>query len=67
MIMQAAFFKLANVMPVEEAVKYLKEFIKKTYGKKGEEIVKMNYEAVDRGINALVKVRSSENWARCKR
>ena len=43
MIMQAAFFKLANVIPVEDAVKYMKDAIENTYGKKGEKIVDMNY------------------------
>ena len=42
MIMQSAFFKLANIIPVEEAVKYFKEAVVKSYGKKGEKIVKMN-------------------------
>ncbi|WIF95743.1 pyruvate:ferredoxin (flavodoxin) oxidoreductase [Caminicella sporogenes] len=62
MIMQAAFFKLANVIPVEDAVKYLKEAIVKTYGKKGEKVVAMNHEAVDRGIESLVKVEIPESW-----
>ena len=62
MIMQSAFFKLSNVIPVEDAVRYLKESIDKTYGKKGEEVVKMNYLAVDRGIDALVKVEIPEAW-----
>lgn len=62
MIMQAAFFKLANVIPIDDAVKYLKDAIKKTYGRKGEDVVKMNYEAVDRGIESLVKVSVPESW-----
>ncbi len=62
MVMQAAFFKLANVIPIEDAVKYLKDAIKKTYGRKGEDVVKMNYEAVDRGINALIKVNVPPSW-----
>ncbi len=62
MVMQAAFFKLAKVIPIDDAVKYLKDAIKKTYGRKGEDVVKMNYEAVDRGINSLVKVNVSESW-----
>lgn len=62
MIMQAAFFKVANVIPVEEAVKYLKEFIQKTYGKKGDIIVEMNNRAVERGIDGLVKVNVPESW-----
>ena len=56
MIMQAAFFKLIDVMPIEEAVGHLKEFVEKTYGRKGEEIVKLNYQAIERGIDELVKV-----------
>ena len=51
MIMQAAFFKLANIIPIEDAVKYSKASIKKTYGKKGDKIVEMNYAAVDAGID----------------
>lgn len=62
MIMQSAFFKLANVIPMDDAVKYLKESIVKSYGKKGEDIVNMNYKAVDKGIDALVKVEIPEDW-----
>ncbi|MBZ2176013.1 pyruvate:ferredoxin (flavodoxin) oxidoreductase [Schnuerera sp. xch1] len=62
MIMQAAFFKLINVMPVEEAVKHLKEFVVKTYGRKGEEIVELNYQAIDKGIDGLVKVNIPDSW-----
>ncbi len=62
MIMQAAFFKLANVIPIEDAVRYLKDAIKKTYGRKGEDVVEMNYKAVDRGIVALVKVNVLDSW-----
>ncbi|WP_130863242.1 pyruvate:ferredoxin (flavodoxin) oxidoreductase [Bacilliculturomica massiliensis] len=63
MIMQSAFFKLANVIPVEDAVNYLKESIVKTYGKKGEKIVKMNQDAVDQGVNGLHKVEVPASWA----
>ena len=63
MIMQSAFFKLAEVIPEEDAVRYLKESIEKTYGKKGERIVKMNYEAVDRGLTGAVKVDVPAEWA----
>lgn len=63
MIMQSAFFKLTNIIPIEEAVKHLKEAIVKEYGHKGEKIVQMNYEAVDRGINSLVKVEVPASWA----
>ena len=62
MIMQAAFFKLANVIPVDDAVNYLKEAIAKTYGKKGQKIVDMNIAAVDRGIESLQKVAIPESW-----
>jgi len=62
MIMQSAFFKLANIIPVDDAVKYLKESIDKAYGKKGEKIVNMNYKAVESGINALVKVNVPKTW-----
>ncbi|MCD6435509.1 MAG: pyruvate:ferredoxin (flavodoxin) oxidoreductase [Clostridiales bacterium] len=62
MIMQSAFFELANVIPVKDAIKYLKESIEKTYGKKGENIVKMNYSAVDKGIEHLVKIDVPESW-----
>ncbi|KYH28980.1 MULTISPECIES: pyruvate:ferredoxin (flavodoxin) oxidoreductase [Clostridium] len=63
MIMQAAFFKLANIIPVEDAVKYLKESVVKVYGKKGKNIVDMNQAAIDRGIEGLVEVKVPESWA----
>lgn len=63
MIMQSAFFKLADVIPLEDAVKYLKESIYKTYGKKGDKIVNMNYQAVDYGIEKLVAVNVPASWA----
>ena len=62
MIMQGTFFKLSNVIPIEDAEKYLNEFIVKTYGKKGNTIVEMNYEAVDKGINSVIKVNVPDNW-----
>jgi len=62
MIMQSAFFKLANVIPIEDAVKYLKEAIDHSYGKKGQKILDMNYKAVDAGIDALVKVDVPASW-----
>lgn len=62
MIMQAAFFKLANVIPIDDAVKYLKDAIDHSYGKKGQKILDMNYKAVDKGINALVKVDVPASW-----
>lgn len=63
MIMQAAFFKLANIIPIEEAVKYMKDAIVKSYGKKGERVVEMNYRAVDMGIQGLKKVEIPADWA----
>lgn len=62
MIMQAAFFKLIDVIPIEEATTHLKEFVKKTYGKKGEEIVRLNNQAIDKGIDGLVKVEIPDYW-----
>jgi pyruvate-ferredoxin/flavodoxin oxidoreductase len=62
MIMQVAFFKLANVIPIEDAVKYLKESIVQTYGSKGQKIVDMNIAAVDRGMEALQKVTVPQSW-----
>lgn len=66
MIMQAAFFKLANIIPVEDAVKYLKEAVVTSYGKKGEKIVKMNHDAIDNGIEALVKIEVPASWKDAK-
>jgi pyruvate-ferredoxin/flavodoxin oxidoreductase len=62
MIMQAAFFKIANVIPPDQAVEYMKSAIKKTYGKKGEKIVQMNFEAVDQAIGNLKKIDVPESW-----
>ena len=62
MVMQSAFFKLSGVLPMDEAVKYLKEAIVKDYGKKGDDIVNMNYKAVDLGMDALHKVNVPESW-----
>lgn len=64
-IMQAAFFKLADIIPIDDAVKFMKEGIMKSYGKKGDKIVGMNYEAVDAGINPdiLTKVEIPADWA----
>jgi len=63
MVMQTAFFKLANVIAIEDAVKYLKEAIEKTYGKKGGKIVTMNQAAVDKALEALVKIEVPAQWA----
>jgi len=63
MVMQTAFFKLANVLPIDEAIAYLKADIKKTYGKKGDKIVNMNIEAVDQAMDKLVQVSVPAAWA----
>ena len=62
-IMQSAFFKIANVIPFEKAVEEMKKAILKSYGKKGEDIVNMNYAAVDAGGNAVEKVEVPAEWA----
>lgn len=66
MVMQAAFFKIAKVIELDKAVKLLKEAIEKTYGRKGKNIVEMNYQAVDQGIEKLVKVEVPEAWKQAK-
>ena len=66
MVMQAAFFKLSEVLPVDEAVRHLKDEIVHNYGKKGEAIVNMNFEAVDKGIGALHKIEVPESWKSLK-
>ncbi len=62
MIMQSAFFKLSNVIPLDDAVKYMKDAIDQTYGRKGDEVVEMNYKAVDEGITALKKIEVPADW-----
>ena len=62
-IMQSAFFKIANVIPFDKAVEEMKKAIYKTYGKKGEEIVSMNYAAVDKGGAEVHKVEVPAEWA----
>ncbi|MEW6664298.1 MAG: pyruvate:ferredoxin (flavodoxin) oxidoreductase [Thermodesulfobacteriota bacterium] len=63
MIMQAAFFQIANVIPPEEAFKHMKDAVVKTYGKKGEKVVKMNMAAVDNAVGALQKIEVPASWA----
>ncbi len=62
MIMQTCFFKLANVLPFEEAIVLLKADIKKTYGKKGDKIVQMNIDAVDQTLDNLIEVKVPDSW-----
>lgn len=64
MIMQAAFFKIADVIPPEQAFDLIKDAIHKTYGKKGEQVVQMNIDAVDRAVEALEEIEIPEHWAR---
>ena len=61
-ILQAAFFKLANIIPVDEAVKYMKDAATATYGRKGEAVVAMNHAAIDRGISEVKEVQVPESW-----
>ena len=61
-VLQAAFFKLANIIPVEEAVKYMKDAATYSYSKKGEAIVKMNHDAIDRGLTGLKEITVPESW-----
>ena len=62
-IMQSAFFKIADVIPFDKAVEEMKKAILKSYGRKGEDIVNMNYAAVDAGGDAVVKVEIPAEWA----
>lgn len=63
MIMQSAFFKLADIIPLDDAVKYLKDAVEHSYGKKGQNIVDMNNAAIDKGIDAIVAVDVPASWA----
>ncbi len=62
MIMQTAFFKLANVIPFEQAVDFLKASIKKTYGLKGDKVVNMNIAAVEKAAPALEEIKYPASW-----
>lgn len=62
MVMQAAFFKISGVIPVDQAVDYMKQAVKKTYGKKGDKIVNMNWNAIDKALDAVVEVKYPESW-----
>ena len=61
-ILQSAFFKLANIIPSEDAIKYMKEAATKSYGKKGDDVVKMNHDAIDAGVNGASQVAVPESW-----
>ena len=62
-ILQSAFFKLADIMPIDEAVDYMKQAAKKSYGKKGDAVVEMNYKAIDAGVDAVHKVEVPASWS----
>ena len=62
MIMQSAFFKLANIIPIDDAIKYLKDSVVTSYGKKGQKVVDMNNAAIDQGVQSLVKIEVPEAW-----
>lgn len=62
MIMQAAFFKLIDILPLEKATQLLKESIESMYGRKGKKIVEMNWKAVDMGVSSLKQVQVPASW-----
>ena len=61
-ILQSAFFKLADVMPIDDAVEFMKAAAKKSYSKKGDAVVEMNYKAIDAGLDAVHKVEIPDSW-----
>ena len=65
-VLQAAFFKLANIIPVDDAVKYMKDAATASYGKKGEKVVAMNHAAIERGIQDVVEIKVKDEWKNAK-
>ena len=61
-ILQSAFFTIANIIPKDQAIQYMKDAATKSYSKKGEKIVKMNHDAIERGANEFVKITVPESW-----
>ena len=61
-VLQAAFFKLANIIPIDEAVKYMKDAATASYSKKGDDIVKMNHDAIDAGVKEVKEVKVPDSW-----
>ncbi len=61
-ILQSAFFALAKILPIDEAVEYMKYMAKKSYMKKGEDVVKMNYNAIDAGVQSIVEITVPDSW-----
>jgi pyruvate-ferredoxin/flavodoxin oxidoreductase len=66
-VLQAAFFSITGIIPAADAVKYMKDAILKTYGSKGEQVINMNYAAVDAGITKYVRVEIPNTWAKLGR
>ncbi len=62
-VMQAAFFKVAGIIPEADAINYMKQAVEYTYGKKGEKIVRMNNDAIDMGAEGLEEIKYPANWA----
>ena len=65
-ILQSAFFKLANIIPEEHAIELMKDAAQKTYGRKGEDVVKKNWAAIEEGAKQVVKVAVPESWKNCE-
>ena len=61
-ILQSAFFKLSEILPIDDAVKYMKKAVSDTYGRKGEDVVNMNNRAIDAGLESLVKIDVPASW-----
>ena len=61
-VLQSAFFSIAKIIPAEDAIQYMKDAATKSYGRKGEAIVKMNHDAIDRGATGYVKVEVPASW-----
>ncbi len=61
-VLQSAFFTIANIIPKDKAIQYMKDAATKTYSRKGDKIVKMNHEAIERGANEFVKVNVPASW-----
>ena len=64
-VLQSAFFKLANIIPEEQAIELMKAAAKASYGKKGDAIVQMNYDAIDAGAQQIVEINVPESWKDC--
>lgn len=62
MIMQSAFFKITNIIPLEDAIKYLKDAVEDSYGNKGQKVLDMNNAAIDVGVNKIVTITVPESW-----